>query len=386
MSELRQLPRVLIVDDSRMVRASLIKHLRGHYDYREESDGEAGWQALVLDHSIQALMTDLSMPVLDGFGLLERIRNSRLARIREMPVVMISGDEDESVRERAKVLGVSDFITKGTGGAELLSRLDSLIRLAAAQRELDKSRDQQVQDPDTGLFTRRYIELQTAQALSHASRHGSQVSAMLLGFDRFETLRAEAGPEVAKQLQKRFARLLADKVRKEDSLGHYDDNAFVVVSPGLPAASCEAFGHRLRAAIESANIAAHGQRLQLSVSIGIANSPDDAVTSGGALLELAAQRQQLAIQAGGNQLVGVGNQLRAVAAPAPVAAVPPPPPPTVAQALDLLRAGQGEALRPHAARLAAELLPLLALIEQESGVDLSLAALKERILDREPKK
>lgn len=379
MSEMRQLPRVLIVDDSRMVRASIIKHIRGHYDYREECDGEAGWQALVLDHSILAVITDLSMPVLDGFGLLERIRNSRLARIREMPVVMISGDEEEPVRERAKVLGVSDFITKGTGAAELLSRLDSLIRLASAQHELERSRDQQVQDVDTGLFSRRYIELQAAQALSHASRHASQVSVMLLGFDRFEMLRAEAGDEVAKQLQRRFARLLTDKVRKEDSLGHYDDNCFVVVSPGTSEAASEAFGHRLREAIESANIAAHGQKLQLSVSIGVANSPADVVTSAGALLELAAQRLQQAMQAGGNQLVGIGgSKLRAV----PVA----PPPPTVARALELLQAGKDDAVRPHAGKLAAELLPLLALIERESGVDLSLAALKERFLDRQPKK
>lgn len=38
------LPRVLIVDDSRMVRASIVKHIRDRFDVRGESDGEAGWQ------------------------------------------------------------------------------------------------------------------------------------------------------------------------------------------------------------------------------------------------------------------------------------------------------------------------------------------------------
>ena len=66
-SDLNQLPRVLIVDDSRMVRATLIKHIRSHYDYREEGDGEAAWQVVVLDHAIQAIICDLSMPVLDGW-------------------------------------------------------------------------------------------------------------------------------------------------------------------------------------------------------------------------------------------------------------------------------------------------------------------------------
>ena len=45
------LPKVLIVDDSRMVRASLIKLIRGRFEFREEGDGEAGWQALLVDLS-----------------------------------------------------------------------------------------------------------------------------------------------------------------------------------------------------------------------------------------------------------------------------------------------------------------------------------------------
>ena len=46
----QQLPRVLIVDDSRMVRASIIKQIRASFDIREEADGEAGaWRLWVMD-------------------------------------------------------------------------------------------------------------------------------------------------------------------------------------------------------------------------------------------------------------------------------------------------------------------------------------------------
>ena len=51
-----QRPRILIVDESRMVRATLIKLIRDHYSFREETDGESGWQALVLDPSIQLVI------------------------------------------------------------------------------------------------------------------------------------------------------------------------------------------------------------------------------------------------------------------------------------------------------------------------------------------
>jgi len=105
-----KMARVLVVDDSRMVRASIIKHIRGRFDAREEPDGEAGWEALLVDPAIDLVVTDIGMPRLDGFGLLERIRGSKVARVRNLPVVIISGDEDENARERALKLGANGFI------------------------------------------------------------------------------------------------------------------------------------------------------------------------------------------------------------------------------------------------------------------------------------
>ena len=127
-----KLPVVLIVDDSRMVRASLSKHLQGHYEVQQAEDGEAGWQALLAEPRISVVISDLSMPKLDGYQLLERIRASDVPRVKVMPVMMISGSEDEAERKRASDLGATDFITKGVGSAEVLARLDSLSQLARA--------------------------------------------------------------------------------------------------------------------------------------------------------------------------------------------------------------------------------------------------------------
>ena len=87
MSNPSQLPRILVVDESRMVRAMLIRHIRDLYDFREEADGEAAWQVLVLDHSIELVICSLSLPVLDGDSLLVRVRSSRLARLCQMPML-----------------------------------------------------------------------------------------------------------------------------------------------------------------------------------------------------------------------------------------------------------------------------------------------------------
>ncbi len=295
------LPRILIVDDSRVVRVSLIQRLKGHYEVREECDGEAAWQSLVVDHSIRAVISDLQMPKLNGFELLERVRGSKLRRLQQLPFIFISGEEAEEERGRARTLGISDFITKGTGSAEVLTRLNNLLALNSAQDSLLADRENLVQDAASGLFTRKYLELQAAQALSHAARHGLEVSVMVIGFDGFEGLRQRLGTPVAEELGNRFSRLLAGKIRQEDSLGHFCPGQFSVVSPGTAPAFCVTFAERVREAVQAARLSVDGQTVALTVSIGMASVPADRVGSAGALLDLAGERMQAAMLAGGNR-------------------------------------------------------------------------------------
>ncbi|WP_263771233.1 diguanylate cyclase [Propionivibrio soli] len=364
-----RLPRILIVDESRMVRAMIGRHIRDYYDFREEADGEAAWQVLVLDHSIDLVICSLSLPILDGNGLLMRVRSSRLARLAQMPMLMISGDNEEAL-ERAKSHGASDFVSRTATAAELLARVESLLKLAQAQNQLKENLEQNVQNPETGLFTRKYIELQAAQAMSHAARHGSEVSAIVMGFDNVGALREEHGAEVIQTLQKRFISILQGKIRKEDSLGHYAGSQLVAISPGTPYPACESFGNRLREAIQKANIAVHGQRLNLSVSIGVSNSPTDTVTSAGALIELAGARLKEAQQAGGNRVIACSR------APVAVSAAP-----TIECALALIQAGSEGEVIPHLRVLARQLLPLLRLMERDLELGLPIAGIEQRLLD-----
>ncbi|MFW5397452.1 MAG: response regulator receiver modulated diguanylate cyclase [Candidatus Accumulibacter regalis] len=369
----KQRPRILIVDESRIVRTQFIQLIRDHYDFREEVDGEGGWQALVIDPSIQLVISALSMsmPVLDGDGLLARLRSSRLARLRQIPVLMIAGD-DEAANARARALGASDFIAGGIGASELLARIDSVLRLAQAQNELRENPERDAQHPDTGLPTRQRVEVQAAQAMSYALRHESPVSILIMGFDRFDALRNEHGEDLVKELHKRFASMLATKVRKEDSLGHYSGSDLAVVSPGTPYPACEAFANRLREAFAVANIAVHGKRLNLSVSVGVANTPVDRLNSASSLLTLAAQRLKTAQEAGGNRVVACGDRSSSRQ-----------PAPRLGHAIDLIKAGHESAVIPHLLQLGNEVLPFLELLERELKLGLPLAELRKRTRDRE---
>lgn len=361
------LPRVLIVDDSRMVRATIVKHIKGRFEVREEGDGEAGWQTLMADPEIRVLISDLTMPKLDGYGLLERVRASDVARIREMPVIMISGDEDESARNRAKECGATDFITKGIGTVELLARLEALVKLARARDEIEAMSKQVMVDPTSGLPTEEYLKQQGRQALALAQRHGGEISVIVVEIERFGALVDKLGRAVGDQLIRQFRLVLSKRVRLEDTVSQTGPGQFTVVCPGIGLEDARAFANRLDQTIRNATISYRGERVEVGLKFGFANSKDDEWQSMTHLLQLAEGRAEQE------------EQKLAVEPVVPASTETPLPGLGIEDALALLQAGNVDGVRPHLAGIAAQLIPLLKLIDAELGLGMGAERVEARL-------
>jgi len=382
-----KLPRILIVDDSRIVRATIIKRIRDRFEVREEGDGEAAWQALLVDPDIHLVISDLSMPRLDGYGLLQRIRASKVPRVRDLPVIMISGDEDESARHRAKELGASDFITKGTGTAELLTRLDSLVSLAHTRENLEEARSQAAVDQPSGLLTPIVLERQITQALSYHHRHGSAVSVLVIGFDGLDALAANFGNETAEALVVQFSKMMGGAVRKEDSLARWGTSEVAVVTPGVDLIQAKNFSERIRDAVIRASITLRGQAIKASVTVGVAGVPDDDAGDATALLMCAKRRMTQGQAGGGNRVVSTDQAVPAAVpepiptpTPAPaLAPAPAPAPARVDEALARIASGDKTFKRSQLARLGLWMLPLLRLIDKEFRLGLPLVEFERRL-------
>ncbi len=106
---------MLVVDDSRFVRASLVRALAPRFRIQQAESGERAWELLLLDPSIGAVLSDLNMPGVDGFELLRRVRGSMLERVRTVPFAVLSGADDPAQRDRARELGADRFVVKGDG-------------------------------------------------------------------------------------------------------------------------------------------------------------------------------------------------------------------------------------------------------------------------------
>lgn len=118
---------VLVVDDSRFVRASLVRSLSSAPSCAilQADGGEQAWRMLEQDPTIDVVLTDLSMPETDGFELLRRVRTSGDARLRDLPVAVLSGADEPHLRDRARALGADRFELKGQGLGALREWIDA---------------------------------------------------------------------------------------------------------------------------------------------------------------------------------------------------------------------------------------------------------------------
>lgn len=372
--ETGQMRRVLLVDDSRMVRAAIIRHIRGRYDFREEADGEAAWQALLVDPEIQLVISDIGMPHLDGYGLLARIRASRLTRIQELPVLIISGEEEGEAREKARQMGANDFITKGIGTAELLARLESLTQLLDARRMLEASRAaHQAQvpvDPVSGLATQAYLGVRGEQEISLARRHRSDTSAMVVQLDHYDELLIRYGAHVVQLINRKLSSILATRVRREDTVAEQIPGRFAVLSPHTDMDECCAFALRLQRAIEKVVLTYREERIRISITMGLAESGEAGANSVEHLIALAVERAEAGQAAGGNRVMAASGEVGADTIQRLLRTTV-----SIDQVLGQLRGGNPKEARGRLRDVVHTLMPLLELIESESRCGLPLASL-----------
>ncbi|MCK5092869.1 MAG: response regulator [Gammaproteobacteria bacterium] len=122
-------PVILVVEDSRIIRLALKKMLQKEYTLLETGNAEEAWKLLQDNESIQVVFSDLSMPELDGFGLLARIRSSGLERISKIPFIAITGnEEDENILQQAVDCGATDLVTKPFQSSDIKDRAHAYTR------------------------------------------------------------------------------------------------------------------------------------------------------------------------------------------------------------------------------------------------------------------
>ena len=131
----RNLPQLLVVDDSEMNREILKEILGKEYRILEACDGEEALKMLEqYGTEISLVLLDIIMPKMDGFEVLAYMNRAKW--IEDIPVIMISSEGSESYIRRAYELGASDYISRPFDAKVVYQRVINMIKLYAKQRRL----------------------------------------------------------------------------------------------------------------------------------------------------------------------------------------------------------------------------------------------------------
>jgi DNA-binding response OmpR family regulator len=125
--------RVLVIDDDDDIRGLVVTLLeRAGMSVRDARDGRDGLREF---HTWRPdlVILDVSMPELDGWNVLDRIRD-----MSEVPIVMLTARGDELERVRGLQAGADDYVVKPFGKQELVARVRALLRRAAQNAPHDE--------------------------------------------------------------------------------------------------------------------------------------------------------------------------------------------------------------------------------------------------------
>jgi len=398
--------RILVVDDSRVIRKAISKILGDEFDLIEAEDGEVGWERLLEDDTIQVVIADVEMPRLDGYSLICRIRASDEARIREAPVIIITGANDDETKERALACGATDFIVKPLDSTQLLMRARAHAKLDQTTRKLAETtvalEEQAAADPLTQLHSRRYFMQRGQQDLSHAKRHGNPVAVIRVDIDNFRAVYRKHGDQMCDEILVWLAKIFTAASRAEDTVARVGGGEFAVIVPSSGRREAMVLCERLRAAADEKPFTHNGVSIPVTISLGLAVFGHDQADTMEQLMGLAVQRLTQVKAEGGNRIGGPAEE-----APPDLARQPPAPwrgaepaaevsipeltleeafmeQPDMEKSLQMLAGGDGGELVPYLPDLMTRIIPLLEFGNKklDLGLGFAIESLKAKIQGR----
>ncbi len=167
--------RILVVDDNADMRDYIARLLGPRHDCVTVNDGAAALRVLEAARP-DLVLTDLMMPVMDGFALIAAIRADDA--LKDLPVIVLSARAGEESSVEGLEAGADDYLVKPFGARELIARVDGAIALADMRREMSEALREEARSLER-MVAARTAELVAANAqlrAEAAAREKAEIS------------------------------------------------------------------------------------------------------------------------------------------------------------------------------------------------------------------
>ena len=264
--------RILVLHNSGFYRTTLKTLLEAWgYDVAAVSDGHEALRILEGEDPPRLAILDAMMPGMNGFEICERIRSQKRNYVY---VMMVSSDDQQSSVLKAYEYGADDFIRKPFDDCELKLRLRVAERILKSQQELMDAREalkfEASHDPLVRLWNRKAILNLLTIELSRAKRMHSSLSVFFADLDHFKTVNDRYGHLIGDEVLRNAAVRMSGEMREYDHLGRYGGEEFLAVLPNCTAEVAREVAERVRQSIADRVVLTDPVRVELTVSIGVA--------------------------------------------------------------------------------------------------------------------
>lgn len=269
--------RILVVDDQPTIR-HLIREAVNDLGYGclEAQDGIEALEILEKE-SMDLVITDISMPRLDGIALTQAIKGKY-----DSNVIVMTGMVGNFTYEDVIAKGASDFILKPIRIQELLVRIKRVLReriiIGERNRIENDLRESEgryhelsITDSLTTLYNSRHFYNQLATEINRSVRYNRSISLMMLDVDDFKKYNDSFGHLEGDSVLIRLAKVIRSGLRHLDQACRYGGEEFVVILPETTGEQGYLIAERIREGFRQEIFApALGKDIHVTVSIGVA--------------------------------------------------------------------------------------------------------------------
>ena len=262
--------RILVADDDRSIRLALVKAFERE-DYQSE-EASNGMQAIEIckRRMPDLILMDAMMPQMNGFDACQHIRD--LPNGADIPVLMITGLEDEDSIIKAFSSGATDYISKPINFSVMKQRVARLIKANRAEKHVKRLA---YHDPLTSLPNRTNLMQHLQLVVNHAAAENEKFAILFLDLDRFKMINDTMGHDAGDLLLKAVSDRIRNCVREQDFIARLGGDEFTIVlekieGPETAAKVAAKICHSLSQAFVFMQ-----KKMFVTTSIGISIFPDN---------------------------------------------------------------------------------------------------------------
>jgi diguanylate cyclase (GGDEF)-like protein len=256
---------VLVVDDSPSMRNIICRRLRVHnYQVLEAGNGKEALDVLVENPGILLIITDYEMPIMDGFDMTVKVRNSYSKE--QLAIIGISGVEDETLSAQFIKNGANDFLAKPFSIDEFYCRINQNVQLI---EQIKIIREASETDYLTGLFNRRFFFGYGQKCFANAIRQKVNNAVAMLDIDHFKSINDKFGHDGGDEALKAVSDVLKSRFRESDIVSRFGGEEFCILACGMEEKETMRVFENLRKTVEAMTINTSAGNISLTVSIGL---------------------------------------------------------------------------------------------------------------------